>query len=95
MGRVLLGVFLRDPSRRWYGLEIIKAAGIQSGTLYPVLGRLENLGWIEGEWEDIDPAVEGRRPRRYYALTAAGLRAARDAQASFVVSGFPSGLVTS
>jgi DNA-binding MarR family transcriptional regulator len=94
-GKVLLGVFLPDPSRQWYGLEIIKAAGIRSGTLYPVLGRLENLGWIEGEWEDIDPAVEGRRPRRYYTLTAAGLRAARQAQSAIAVSDLSSGLATS
>jgi DNA-binding MarR family transcriptional regulator len=81
-GKVLLGVFLPDPGRRWYGLEIAKRAGIKSGTLYPVLARLESLGWIEGEWENIDPAVIGRRPRRYYTLTALGVSAARQAQVS-------------
>ena len=30
------------------------------GSLYPALHRLEKRGWLKSEWEDIDPAEEGR-----------------------------------
>ncbi|MGH8903226.1 MAG: PadR family transcriptional regulator [Egibacteraceae bacterium] len=73
--RVVL-LFLRDPSERYYGLEIAREAGLQRGTLYPILARLEAAGWVTSEWEAIDPSVEGRRRRRYYQLTDDGLRQA-------------------
>lgn len=69
--RVLL-LFLRDPSKRYYGLEIAREAGLRRGTLYPMLARLEERGWVTSAWEVIDPVVEGRRPRRYYTLTDEG-----------------------
>ncbi len=59
-----------------YGLELAKAAGLKSGTLYPILARLEAAGWIQGSWERIDPRAEGRRRRRYYKLTSSGVFAA-------------------
>src|SRR4051812_6749714 len=40
------------------------------GSLYPLLYRLENRGWIRGRW--IEKA--GQRRRRYYRLTAAGAK---------------------
>ncbi len=73
--RVVL-LFLQDPSRHYYGLEIAREAELQRGTLYPLLGRLEDAGWISGERESIDPTVEGRPPRTYYRLTDEGLRQA-------------------
>ncbi len=75
----VLAAFLREPTRRRYGLEIGKAAGLKSGTLYPILARLEAAGWVVSEWEQIDASVEGRRPRRYYRLTGEGKRVARAA----------------
>ena len=53
------------------------------GSLYPLLYRLENRGWIKGRW--IEKA--GQRRRRYYRLTAAGekvLAAQRDTWRDFV-----------
>ena len=73
--RVLLAM-LAEPSMEHYGLELANTAGLKSGTLYPILSRLEAEGWISGSWEQIDPHVEGRRPRRYYRLTASGTFAA-------------------
>ena len=55
-----------------YGLEIARATGLKGGSLYPILSRLEEAGWVQGEWEGIDPHDEGRPPRRYYAITDAG-----------------------
>lgn len=76
----VLGVLLDDPTGEHYGLEISKAAGLASGSLYPILARLEQAGWIQGAWEDIDPATAGRRPRRYYRLTPDGVEYARRAR---------------
>ncbi len=61
-----------------YGLELAKAAGLASGSLYPILARLERCGWLESEWEDIDESKEGRRRRRYYRLTGDGVRHAQE-----------------
>jgi PadR family transcriptional regulator PadR len=60
-----------------YGLALIERTGVQAGTLYPILSRLERNGWVEGEWENIDEAVAGRRRRRYYRLTGVGEMEAR------------------
>jgi PadR family transcriptional regulator, regulatory protein PadR len=73
----VLAALLADPTQARYGLEITKEAGLPSGTIYPILARLESAGWIKSKWEEIDPTVEGRRPRRYYRLTAEGEIAAR------------------
>jgi DNA-binding PadR family transcriptional regulator len=55
-----------------YGADIGRAAGLPSGTVHPILARLEGLGWATSRWEDVDPRVEGRPPRRYYRLTTDG-----------------------
>jgi len=74
-----LAVLTSDPSRQMYGLEIAERAGLASGTLYPILLRLEREGWITGAWETIDESEEGRRRRRYYTLTGLGAQEARKA----------------
>jgi PadR family transcriptional regulator, regulatory protein PadR len=73
----VLRLFLDEPDAPHYGLELMKATGFRSGTLYPVLARLERTGWIRSQREDIDPVTEGRPPRRYYQLTGEGQTAAR------------------
>jgi PadR family transcriptional regulator, regulatory protein PadR len=75
----LLRVFMEDPSQPIYGLELLKAVKSSSGTVYPILGRLERADWIAGEWEEIDPTIEQRPRRRFYRLTAVGeLRAQQE-----------------
>lgn len=80
--QAVLAALLEDPTTPLYGLEISNAVGSPSGTIYPILARLETAGWVESQWEDIDPAIEGRRRRRYYRLTPEGERASRDALAA-------------
>ena len=70
---------LEDPERELYGLEIGAAAGLRSGTVHPILARLEGYGWLASRWEHVDPTTEGRPARRYYRLTADGVPAARAA----------------
>jgi DNA-binding PadR family transcriptional regulator len=75
LGRVL-AVFLADAAEPRYGYDLMRAARLSSGTLYPMLARLEDEGLVVSEWE---PAGQegGRPPRRYYRLTGEGVRVAR------------------
>jgi PadR family transcriptional regulator PadR len=77
--QLVLQVLLAQSQRELYGLEIGEAAELRSGTVHPILARLEGVGWLQSRWEDIDPQTEGRPARRYYQLTAEGARAAETA----------------
>ena len=66
---------LRDSASWCHGYDLAQQAGIKSGTLYPLLMRLEAQGYLEAEWQP--PAEYGRPPRHAYRLTAAGLELAR------------------
>ena len=79
--QLVLRTMLADPSKELYGVEIGAAAGLPSGTVHPILARLEGVGWLRSRWEDIDPRTEGRPARRYYQLTSDGLELARAALA--------------
>jgi PadR family transcriptional regulator PadR len=79
--QLVLHALLTDPAKELYGLEIGAAAGLPSGTVHPILARLETVGWLTSRWEDIDPRTEGRPARRYYQLTPNGLALARAALA--------------
>jgi PadR family transcriptional regulator PadR len=72
----VLSAMSDDPSVEWYGLKLSKRSGLKPGTIYPILGRLLDIGWVERRWEDIDPGVEGRPRRRLYRLTGVGAPAA-------------------
>ena len=71
----VLRAFLEDPAAPRYGYDLMKAAGLPSGTLYPMLARLEDQKLVTSAWET--PQAGGERPRRYYRLTGEGIRVAR------------------
>ncbi|MFB9622837.1 PadR family transcriptional regulator [Nonomuraea helvata] len=80
--QAVLRALLHDPGRDRYGLEVCELAELPSGTVYPILARLEQVGWVESRWEDPETHVtEGRPRRRYYRITADGAEQARDAVA--------------
>lgn len=79
--QLVLQVFLDDAARDRYGSDIGAEAGLPSGTVHPILARLEGFGWLESRWEEIDPRVEGRPARRYYRLTGVGVQSAQSAVA--------------
>jgi PadR family transcriptional regulator, regulatory protein PadR len=59
-----------------YGFDIIDRTGLPSGTVYPALSRLERDGFLRSAWEDERRAHrEGRPARRYYRITAPGVKA--------------------
>jgi DNA-binding PadR family transcriptional regulator len=70
--QLVLQALLRDPATEMYGLELSEETGLQPGTAYPILLRLEGEGWVASRWEDIDPRAMKRPARRYYRLTADG-----------------------
>ncbi|MGW7199395.1 PadR family transcriptional regulator [Streptomyces chryseus] len=51
-----------------YGLKIAKMIDRPSGSVVPILMRLEGCGWVLSEWEQ-DNAARGPR-RRFYRLHA-------------------------
>ena len=55
-----------------YGAQLGSVTHLPSGTVHPILARLEGREWVVSHWEDIDPAIEGRPARRYYRLTNTG-----------------------
>ena len=64
-----------------YGFEIMAAAHLPSGTVYPLLRRLEAEGLVESSWEAAEKAhAEGRPPRRYYSATSEGRSALAEAR---------------
>jgi DNA-binding PadR family transcriptional regulator len=73
----VLAALLADPARELYGLEIGEAAGLPSGTVHPILARLEGAGWLESRWEEIEPSAAGRPARRYYRFTPDGAQLAK------------------
>jgi DNA-binding PadR family transcriptional regulator len=74
----VLASFMREPAEPHYGLQLISDCGVKAGSLYPILQRFEDDGWIEGTWEEVDPREEKRPRRRYYRLTGLGQQAARE-----------------
>lgn len=79
--QLVLRALLVDAARELYGAEIGDAAGLPSGTVHPILARLEAVGWLESRWEEVNTRTAGRPARRYYRLTPSGVELARDALA--------------
>ena len=90
--RVLQALLEGDEA---YGAELGTRTQLPSGTVHPILARLEGLGWVTSRWEDVDPAVEGRPARRYYRLTVDGRGQARAAlDRAYRAAGVPSSVRT-
>jgi PadR family transcriptional regulator, regulatory protein PadR len=75
----VLRALMTAPDREMYGLEIMRGLSMGSGTVYPLLDRANDAGWVTVRAEKIDPQAKGRPPRRYYRITDAGIQAAREA----------------
>jgi DNA-binding PadR family transcriptional regulator len=74
---VLRALLSRPATPRW-GRDIGQEVGLKSGTLHPILARLERAGVVESFWELPDELEnQGRPRRRYYRLTTGGAQAAQ------------------
>jgi PadR family transcriptional regulator, regulatory protein PadR len=67
----VLAVLCAEPLMWRHGYDIARETGVKSGTLYPILIRLADRGWLEASWEEEQPA--GRPRRHLYRLTSEGL----------------------
>jgi PadR family transcriptional regulator, regulatory protein PadR len=63
-----------------HGFDIMDATGLPSGTVYPILRRLDAEGCVHSHWEQEGEARKQQRPpRRYYELTSHGRGVAAEA----------------
>jgi PadR family transcriptional regulator PadR len=70
-----------------HGFDIMAATGLPSGTVYPILRRLDGDGVVRSRWEKDGAARhEQRPPRRQYELTSGGAMLARESVARFAAS---------
>jgi DNA-binding MarR family transcriptional regulator len=83
----VLKLFVEAPSARHSGAAIMKATGLSSGTLYPLLFRFEDHGLLESAWESGDPRELGRPRRRLYTVTRRGAAVARAELTALAVPG--------
>ena len=72
----LLSGLMEQPRKWHHGYELSKATDLLSGTLYPILMRLSDRGFLEHKW--LPPQEAGRPPRHVYRLTAKGVAHARE-----------------
>lgn len=82
--RQVLESLLAQPLDWRHGYELCKLTGLSSGTLYPVLMRLEARGFLESRW--VEPEKRGRPPRHAYRLSGEGLALARGLASGSAVS---------
>ena len=68
----VISIFINNPLRIYSGADICRKAKLKSGTVYPMLIKLEIGGWLSSELEKIDPRKEGRPKRRLYKITYKG-----------------------
>ena len=67
-----------DAGEPLSGSDVRKFVKLQSGTLYPILLRFEEAGWLKSYWESVDPSTAGRPRKRFYELTGAGAKKASE-----------------
>lgn len=68
------------PNVWWHGYELCKQTGLKSGTVYPILMRLSDQGYLNSEWRMEDAA--GKPPRHVYRLSSTGKSLAQSLEAT-------------
>jgi len=71
-----MDALLLRPGQWQHGYALSQRIGISSGTLYPILMRLEKLRWLETRWGDAK--TPGRPPRHLYRLSGTAREWARE-----------------
>src|SRR5574341_908026 len=80
----VLRLFADAPMASLAGADMMRATGLLSGTIYPILLRFEHYGILESDWERERPE-DGRRRRRLYSITQHGRAVAHRALAELGV----------
>ena len=71
---LVLERLVERPTDWRYGYDLSRETGLKSGTLYPILMRLEKHTWLEARWVATEDGVP---PRHTYRLTPNGLELAK------------------
>ena len=77
----LLAALLEQPEHWHHGYDLSQRTGLKSGTLYPILMRLSEQGFLESEW--LEPSKPGRPARHAYRLTPDGLALTKERAQTF------------
>lgn len=84
---ILLRLLADRPAYGYELLQRMQEAGtavLKEGTIYPVLYRLEDRGWIAPEWQAPEPGTPRKGlPRKYYRLTPTGQARLRELRAEW------------
>ncbi len=74
----VLDVYIDNPETALTGYDVMKRTSIPSRTLYPLLNRMNKLGWIceVEEPSNIAPQEQGS-PRTFYKITSGALSIGR------------------
>jgi len=77
---IVLQYFVNNPDKKYTGYEIIRVTELKSGTVYPMLVRMESNNWLKSEEEEVEPTDPhpSRPPRIYYSLSKGGKRRGRN-----------------
>jgi PadR family transcriptional regulator len=75
----VLSTFLTSPKEELSGAQIGRETKLATGTLYPILLRLEGADWLRSRWEGENPSALGRPRRRLYRITPLGEKNAKSA----------------
>lgn len=81
----VLALLSDRPNESLSGADITRQLNMLSGTVYPILMRLERAGWLKSQWERVDPSDAGRPRKRLYRLTGLGINKTRAAWAELSV----------
>ena len=79
---LLLSIMLESSAQWRHGYHLSQITGFKSGTLYPLLMRLEEQGFLASKWQDGERP--GGPPRHVYRLTASGRVLARERRAALL-----------
>ena len=72
-GMKVLHTFVDNLYSEIAGADIQRLTGLSSGTIYPILLRFEQAGWLSSRWEQVNPSEAGRPRRRLYRILPTGL----------------------
>lgn len=75
---VLAALANSGPDKPMWGYRLCDCTGLGSGTVYPILERLDAAGYVTSHRETPKPA--DRPPRRFYELTGTGCELAASAR---------------
>lgn len=72
----VLQLLVTTSGSEMYGLEMVNASGglLKRGSIYVILGRLEDKGFVESRKEEPDSSLPPAAPRRLYKATGTGQR---------------------